>query len=158
MARKSDFWHSVFFPASSSSSSSIGAGRGRDLCVMESISSVTSCGKLIMYYTSFVAEEQEPFLAPQERCLAFSFFPRKLTAHFSNTYTYVIRAYPRSTSEMASLAAARRPYTDCFPSILFESQSALLQPRRFMHSRRLDRKRERERVLLWTSLDVETEF
>ena len=28
---------------------------------MESISSVTSCGKLIMYYTSFVAEEQELF-------------------------------------------------------------------------------------------------
>ena len=47
---------------------------------------------------------------------------------------------------MAPLAAARRPYTDCFPSILFESQSALLQPRRFMHSRRLDRKRERESV------------
>ena len=30
-------------------------------CVMESISSVTSFGKLIMYYTSFVAEEQELF-------------------------------------------------------------------------------------------------
>ena len=35
--------------------------RKRFVCVMESISSVTSCGKLIMYYTSFVAEEQELF-------------------------------------------------------------------------------------------------
>ena len=36
----------------SSSSSSIGAGRGRDLCVMESISAVTSCGKLnyVLYF------------------------------------------------------------------------------------------------------------
>ena len=114
--------------------------------MMESISSVTSCGKLIMYSTLRLWLRSKSFFGPQERFLAFSFFPRKLTAHFSNTYTYVIRAYPRTTSEMASLAAARRPYTDCFPSILFESQSALLQPRRFMHSRRLDRKRERECV------------
>ena len=46
--------------------------------------------------TSFAhAELAFSIFGPQERFLAFSFFPRKLTAHFSNTYT--IRAYPRTT-------------------------------------------------------------
>ena len=44
---------------------------------MESISSVTSCGKLIMYYTSFVAEEQELFW-PARAISGIQFFPRKL--------------------------------------------------------------------------------